>query len=262
VLRARLDVVPGPRRAWGAITMRRQPRYWGVVPAAGTGRRMGAAIPKQYLPLRGRIVLDWTLDRLCSHTRLDAVVVVLAPEDRLWLKSPFFAHPKICIAQGGQERAHSVLNGLTRLSDRANEEDWVLIHDAARPCLRHSDVDRLIHELHEHPVGGLLGVPVRDTVKRAAADGAVTATLDRGGLWRAFTPQMFRLGELTQALRTAIDSGIPLTDDASAIERRGRHPLLVEGHADNIKVTTPEDLASAAFFLCEQERERASRTGF
>lgn len=230
------------------------PRLWALVPAAGTGRRFGAPTPKQYLDLGGRPVIDRTLALFVDHPRIAGVWVALDPADPLWGSSAYAQHPRVLRVDGGPERCHSVLNALEALTPRAGPQDWVLVHDAARPCLRPEDLDRLIAELETDPVGGLLGVPVRDTMKRADQAGEVAATVERSNLWHAYTPQMFRLGPLTAALRDAIASGELVTDESAALERQGRMPRLVEGHGDNIKITRAEDLHLARFFLERQGR--------
>jgi 2-C-methyl-D-erythritol 4-phosphate cytidylyltransferase len=227
-------------------------KHWAVVPAAGVGRRMGARIPKQYLDLAGRTVLDHTLSRLLSHPRIAGIAVALGSEDGWWPDSEFADHPAILRVTGGAERCHSVLNGLIGLARSALPDDWVLVHDAARPCLRWTDIDRLIATLADHPVGGLLGVPVRDTMKRTDETGTVQATVDRDGLWHAYTPQMFRHGMLRAAIENALALGRLVTDEASAVEMAGHAPLMVEGHDDNLKVTRPADLALAEFYLQRQ----------
>ena len=227
---------------------------WALIPAAGAGRRMGAAIPKQYLDLAGQPVLEYSLRLFLDHPRIRGVVIALDTADERWEALPSAHHPAILRVAGGTERCHSVLNALKALGGRADADDWVLVHDAARPCLRREDLDRLISTLEDHPVGGLLGVPVRDTMKAANARGEVQNTVPRAGLWHAYTPQMFRLGPLRQALSQAIAAGQLVTDDASALEIAGLQPLLVEGHADNIKITRPEDLALAHFYLLRQGR--------
>jgi 2-C-methyl-D-erythritol 4-phosphate cytidylyltransferase len=223
--------------------------YWAVVPAAGAGRRMGTAIPKQYLPLAGLAVIVHTLDTLLTHPRISGVVVARGVEDGWWESIRLQAGKPLLQVKGGQERCHSVLNALYALQELAEPDDWVLVHDAVRPCLRRSDLDVLMDTLVDDPVGGLLAVPVRDTMKRAGADGRVTATEDRTGLWHALTPQMFRLKVLLKALQQALQRGLLVTDDASAVEALGLAPRLVEGRADNIKITRPEDLALAEFYL-------------
>lgn len=241
-----------------AGTQQAETHYWAVVPAAGVGARMRADLPKQYLRLCGKPLLEHTLERLCSHPRIRGVVVVIAPGDTHLRHITLSCDTPFVSVEGGTQRCHSVLNGLRRLAEMAQPDDWVLVHDAARPCVRHRDIDRLIDALAGHPVGGLLGVPVRDTMKRADAQGRVYETVNRGGLWHAMTPQMFRLEALRSALITAIDKDILVTDEAAAMEMTGARPQLIEGHSDNIKVTLPEDLPLAEFFL---ERQEASAFG-
>ena len=230
-------------------------KLWALIPAAGMGRRMGGDIPKQYLPLGGRTVLEHTLDALAWHPDISGLVLVHGIDDPRAATLPDQLQGKPLLrAPGGAERSDSVLSGLERLAGQASDQDWVLVHDAARPCLRRADLDRLIGTLRDHPVGGLLGVPVRDTMKRADAGNTVRETVDRDDLWHALTPQMFRLGILRAALQAARGRGLPVTDDASAMELAGHVPLLVEGHGDNLKITRPEDLALAEFHLRQQER--------
>jgi len=226
-----------------------------VIPAAGLGQRMGTEVPKQYLPLRGRVVLEHTVERFASHPRIAGVVVAIAPQDASWDHLPCARAAKVRRAEGGAERCHSVLNALKRLAETAAPGDWVLVHDAARPCLRKKDIDRMLDTLASHPVGGILAVPVRDTMKRGGAGNEITATVDRKNLWHALTPQMFHLGMLTQAIEQALAKGVIVTDEAQAIELAGHQPVLVEGHADNIKITHPKDLKLADIYLRLQEEE-------
>ncbi len=227
------------------------PRYWAVVPAAGLGQRMGAAIPKQYLPLAGRPVIVRTLETLLRYPRLAGVVVALGAEDAWWpeVAGGLDSTKPLRVVTGGAERGQSVLNGLEALREWAEPNDWVLVHDAARPCLSIEDLDRLLTDLTHDPVGGLLAVPVRDTLKQADDAGQVAVTVDRSRLWHALTPQMFRLGMLIDALRAALARGLRVTDEAAAMEVAGFAPRLVEGRADNLKITRPEDLALAEFYL-------------
>jgi 2-C-methyl-D-erythritol 4-phosphate cytidylyltransferase len=225
-----------------------------VIAAAGVGRRMGASLPKQYLSLADRPVIDWSLSLFLDHPRISGVLVSLRPEDEYWPRTTFADHPRVRVVSGGSERCNSVLNALEVLDGETHEADWVLVHDAARPCLRRDDLDHLLRALADHPVGGLLGIPVHDTMKQIGGNGGVCRTLPRDGLWHAFTPQMFRLGLLRHALRTALEAGNLVTDDAGAMELVGLEPLLVEGHADNIKITRPEDLPLAEFYLGQQGR--------
>lgn len=231
-------------------------RYWAVVPAAGIGRRMGGAVPKQYLTLQNRLVIDHTLQTLVEHPAITRVIVAISSTDNWWAGSDYANHPRVQQVIGGRERADSVLNGLLALQDEADPDDWVLVHDAARPCLRQSDLDKLMQNLRDHPVGGLLAVPVSDTIKQADDQAAtIVETVPRDRLWRAFTPQMFRCAELQRALEQALTNNRLVTDEASAMELAGRQPLLVEGHADNIKITRPEDLVLAGFYLDQQARD-------
>lgn len=228
---------------------------WAVIPAAGVGRRMGGDRPKQYLPLLGSTVLEHSLQRMASHPRISGMVVALSGDDAYWPQLRLVLNKPLWIAPGGSERADSVLNALEVLAGHAAEHDWVLVHDAARPCLRMADLDTLLQRLLHHPVGGLLGLPVADTVKRVGPADEVLETVDREGLWRALTPQMFRLGELRQALLAAQSAGQAVTDDASAMELTGKRPQMVAGHADNIKITRPEDLPLAELYLRQQANE-------
>lgn len=227
--------------------------YWAVLPAAGVGVRMKTGLPKQYLSLCGKTVIEHALERFFRHPRIRGVVIAIAPRDTYWDKLTLHKTSKVWITIGGAERCHSVLAALQCLAEIAEPCDWVLVHDAARPCLRLQDLDRLITTLSEHPVGGLLGLPVRDTMKRVSPEGTVTETIDRTGLWHALTPQMFRLQPLTRAIEEALASGRLVTDEAQAMELTGLSPRLIEGHADNIKITEPEDLALAELYLRRQE---------
>jgi 2-C-methyl-D-erythritol 4-phosphate cytidylyltransferase len=221
---------------------------WCVVPAAGRGARVGGEVPKQYLPIAGKPMLMHTLERLAAHPRIAGLMVVLEAGDARWPKWLTFDEKPVATTIGGAERADSVLAGLCALRDKMEESRFVLVHDAARPCVRAADVSRLIEQ--GIPAGGaLLATPVRDTLKRADAKGRAIATEPREARWRALTPQLFRLGELVQALESARDAGIAVTDEAMAMERAGHRPLLVEGSEDNIKVTTPADFALAEFLL-------------
>ena len=219
------------------------PQFWTVIPAAGIGSRMRADRPKQYLQLAGKTVIEHTLGCFLSHPQLQGLVVSLAGDDPYWSDLRCANDPRIQRANGGSERADSVLAGLRRLSELgARDEEWVLVHDAARPNLSREDLDRLLAELADDPIGGLLAVPARDTLKRAGDNGRVKDTIDRSVIWQAFTPQMFRLGALHDALVGALDAGAAVTDEASALEWAGYSPRLIEGRADNLKITRPEDL--------------------
>lgn len=223
-----------------------------LIPAAGSGSRMGAELPKQYLPLLGKPLIHHTLARFCMHQSITQVVVVLHPADAHWSAYP---HDKLqLLHNGGDTRAETVRNGLRALRAQMADDDWVLVHDAARPCLSNVLLERLLAELTNDAVGGLLAVPMADTLKREDGDGRVAATEPRAGLWRAQTPQMFRYGLLLAALEAAGTDMV--TDEAQAIEFLGQRPRLVPGDNRNLKVTYPEDLAMAGLIL-QQEKESA-----
>ncbi|WP_372871758.1 2-C-methyl-D-erythritol 4-phosphate cytidylyltransferase [Shewanella sp.] len=223
-----------------------------IVPAAGIGRRMGATIPKQYLPLLGKPILAHTLDALLSHPSVVRVIVALSADD-IWFDSLDAAHhPKLTRVLGGKERADSVLAALNVIAD--DSKALALVHDAARPCLTHSDIDALLSSCDRFPQGAILAMPVRDTMKRAAKDGCIDTTVCRDALWHALTPQLFPAASLKLNLKQALEAGVAVTDEASAMEWAGVHPGLVSGRADNIKVTHPDDLQLAGLFLQAQQQ--------
>lgn len=226
---------------------------WAVVPAAGRGTRLGGELPKQHRAVLGRPLIRHTLERLASHPRVAGVMVVLSANDTHWPGWRELRGKPVLTATGGAERADSVLAGMRALPDAVRAQDWVLVHDAARPCLRHDDLDRLLDHGCAHDVGAILATPVADTLKRAAADGSIARSEPRDGLWRALTPQLFRRGTLQRALEAAAQAGVAITDEAMALERLGLAPMLVEGAADNIKVTTQADLAFAEFLLARMD---------
>lgn len=232
--------------------MSKSDAVWAVVPAAGIGSRMQSDKPKQYLLLNDKPILQHTLERLALHPDIKGIVVALADGDPWWSELDLQLDSTLLIAPGGKERAESVLNALATLSQHTEDDPWVLVHDAARPCLRHEDIDRMLASLTRHQVGGILGIPVTDTVKRVDKQHNIVETVDRQGLWRAATPQMFRLALLQKALETACKQELSVTDEASAMELAGWQPMMVEGHQDNIKITVPQDLALAALFLQQQ----------
>ena len=216
-----------------------------LIPAAGSGSRMGSELPKQYLPLLGKPLIHHTLAVFCAHPAIARIYVVLSPEDADW---PGAEGDKVRVLRcGGKTRAETVRNGLDAIAGEMRREDWLLVHDAARPCLSAQLLDRILHELRDDPVGGLLALPVADTIKRAGADGRVECTEPRARLWRAQTPQMFRYGVLREALHAA-GTKAP-TDEAQAVEFLGHAPRLVLGDGHNLKVTYAEDLSMAALIL-------------
>ena len=222
---------------------------WVVVPAAGRGTRFGGDVPKQYLEVAGEPLLAHSLRALLAHPAVEGAVVVLAADDTLWPGWSTFADKPIVACIGGDARADSVLAGLAALPDSVRADDFVLVHDAARPNLGLGDLDQLLERGRNDPVGAILAAPVRDTLTRAGDDGGIDGTQPRERLWRALTPQLFRRLQLTRALEAAQRDGVAVTDESMAMERQGLRPLLVEGSADNIKVTTPTDLAIIACML-------------
>jgi 2-C-methyl-D-erythritol 4-phosphate cytidylyltransferase len=254
--------------------------YWLVMPAAGVGRRFGTTKPKQYAPLQGRTVIEWALAPFLTDPTCAGVVVGLAADDPYWndiatrlAKLPGRT-PELIFVTGGVERSHTVRKGLEALQTHAAPDDWVLVHDAARPCLSSDDLQRLLEHLGSHRIGGLLAAPAADTLKRAASKDAtasagapgvspgnsveVEQTVDRAGLWRALTPQMFRYKMLCDALDRAFATGSLPTDEAQALEWMGERPVLVQGSAANIKITSADDLVLAAALLNARESTTTS----
>lgn len=228
--------------------------FWFIVPAAGVGRRFGGAQPKQYLSLGDTTVIEQTLQKLVSFVHCKAVIVAVCEDDHYWSTLEIASHPTIKRVAGGAERSQSVLNALESIKGLAGDNDWVLVHDAARPCVDVSHIAQMFKELDDHKVGGLLALRVADTIKQENAMGEVEVTLDRSQLWQAQTPQMFRFKLLLDALKQSLAAGVTITDEASAIEWQGMKPALVEGSRRNLKITLPEDLELAQFYL-QQEQE-------
>jgi len=228
---------------------------WVVVPAAGIGSRMQGDRPKQYLPLAGATVLEYTLQQLLAHSKVKGLIVSVAEHDKYWSALRIAGDSRVIAVAGGEERCHSVLNGLKKLVTYAGLADWVMVHDVARPCVKHDELDSLFDAAETASVDGfVLGMPVRDTMKQTAGDGGVEDTPDRHRLWHAFTPQMFRLGELLTALDTCLHDGQLVTDEASAMEYCGYSVQMVAGSANNIKITRPEDLPLAEFILGQRAK--------
>ncbi|WP_020157832.1 2-C-methyl-D-erythritol 4-phosphate cytidylyltransferase [Methylobacter marinus] len=225
-------------------------KFWGIVPAAGVGKRMQADRPKQYLELAGKPVIEQTLSRLLQANVFEAVAVAVSREDPYWPDLAIARHERILTAPGGKERADSVLSALKSIRDKASDTDWVLVHDAARPCITAGDIHHLIACLIHDDVGGILALSSHDTLKNVQ-DGRIAGTLDRNHIWRALTPQMFRYGMLKNALEEA-EGNPAITDEASALELKGLRPKIVEGRPDNIKITRPEDLPLAQFYMEQQ----------
>ncbi len=224
-------------------------QFLAIVPAAGVGRRMQSDRPKQYLKIAGQTILEHTINKLLSLPQIDKVIVPISPEDGYFASLPLSQNPHVIRVDGGKERADSVLAGLNYI-EKNYASSWVLVHDAARPCVRQADIEKLMSQAVAHSVGAILACPVRDTMKRAiAGSDDIAHTVERQQLWHALTPQMFKTELLAQALKQALAQHVEITDEASALEFLGYTPGLVRGAADNIKVTQPEDLALAEFYL-------------
>jgi 2-C-methyl-D-erythritol 4-phosphate cytidylyltransferase len=225
---------------------------WAVVPAAGRGTRFGGDRPKQYREVAGAPLIGYALQALLAHHSIEGAVVVLAADDAQWPGWQEIEGKPLLTCVGGQARSDSVLAGLAALPESVRADDFVLVHDAARPNLHVDDLAQLLERGRMDPVGAILAAPVRDTLKRAGEDGGIDCTQPRERLWRALTPQLFRRLQLTRALEAARNAGIAITDESMAMEHQGLRPLLVEGSEDNFKVTTPADLARFAFVLSQR----------
>ncbi len=229
-----------------------RPVIYCVIPAAGVGKRMQSNVPKQYLPINDKCVLEHTIERLSAMPFIAHIYVAISPEDQYFkdLKLP----ARVTAVAGGKERVDSVLAGINSLTEQHRQQDdnhapWVLVHDAARPNITQSDVEKLVAHCLDKGCGGILATPVRDTMKRG--EGVIDHTEPREHLWHALTPQFFPLAQLRQALSDGLTAGANITDEASAIEFAAQPVLLVEGRADNLKITKPEDLALATFYLSQ-----------
>ncbi|MDN2668732.1 2-C-methyl-D-erythritol 4-phosphate cytidylyltransferase [Vibrio sp. 14N.309.X.WAT.E.F5] len=222
-----------------------------VVPAAGVGSRMKADRPKQYLQIHGKTILEHTVEKLLSHPQVSKIVVAVSDDDPYYPELPLNLNPQVIRVSGGTERADSVLSALDYIAQQ-QLSDWVMVHDAARPCIQLSDIDKLISGAMTHDVGAILAAPVRDTMKRGA-QGQIEHTVDRVDLWHALTPQMFRAKPLRKVLSEALQQGVSITDEASAFEWKGLSPALIAGRSDNFKITQPEDLALAEFYLSQNK---------
>lgn len=231
-------------------------KIFAILPAAGVGKRAGGSIPKQYQLLLGKSLIEHTLSRFLELPFIEKIIVVVAAQDDYWPALAIAENPKIKTVIGGAERCDSVLNGLNYLSSFVTENDWVLVHDVARPCVETEDVKRLIKQAVDTQ-GALLATPVSDTIKQSSAGENVSlTTLDRSVLWQAQTPQYFPVLALKQALEKSLSECITITDEASAMEYIGVKPLLVASSRNNIKVTCPEDFALAEFILSQQSSNK------
>ena len=244
-----------------ALLLQKKQQFIVIVPAAGIGKRMLASCPKQYLTINNKTILNHTVNRLLSHKNIAKVILAISDNDDYFSQTTLVDNPNIIRVSGGKERVDSVLSGLQAV----NDAKWILVHDAARPCITHNDIDKLIEQCFANNSGGILAAPVVDTMKRACQINAheninetmkVSETIDRSSLWHAFTPQMFKVNELKQAIEQAQKKGLVITDEASAVEQLGLPCLLVSGRRDNIKITRPEDLVLAEFYLNQQKLEQ------
>lgn len=234
-------------------------KLWAIVPAAGIGNRMNHALPKQYLPIHQKPILAHTLSVICQMPQLHQVIIPLHPRDQYWQRLIQLPFNNIVTVAGGQLRDDSVMNALEYIKKEAKPQDWVLVHDAVRPCVTIKGLTALFTQIQNDHIGGLWGVPVRDTLKKVD-EGKARTTVSRADLWHAQTPQIFRFEPLYQSLLQAKHDKIEITDEASAIEHAGYHPKMVRGSYDNIKITWPEDLISAALWLQYQESACESDT--
>lgn len=233
-------------------------QHWLIVPAAGVGKRMQTNSPKQYLQILGQSVIDHTIERLLSFPHFKKVQVGISSTDTYWAQSQAARNPRVVVCPGGDERVETVLNAMRLLKNAAKPNDWIWVHDAARPCITQSDLFKLLELTTTDEVGGVLAVPVADTIKRVESGLCVSNTVDRSSLWRAFTPQVFRYEILHAALERAVQQRWPVTDESSAVELAGYTPKVVAGRSDNIKITQPGDLELAAFIMAEQKRNGLS----
>jgi|TARA_B110000305_G_scaffold107014_1_gene120403 2-C-methyl-D-erythritol 4-phosphate cytidylyltransferase len=232
------------------------PNYWAIVPAAGIGKRFSADIPKQFHQLQGDLVAQHTLSRLLEISLIKRIIAPCDPTSGYWARVSAVKNPRVTLIEGGETRAKSVLNGLTALSGLAQSDDWVLVHDMARPCVTSLDIMNLINSLKGHPAGGLLAIQINETLKTVTPDNYVKETVDRDCYRLAQTPQMFRYGLLRDAIQLMLHEQKMPTDEASAMEYSQHKVLTVEGRHDNIKITRREDLMIAEVILMNQEKQR------
>lgn len=233
------------------LSPRNKPRCWAIVPAAGVGSRFGGAFPKQYFSLCGKTVLEHSVERILSLPFIETVHVPVSSSDNYWPQTELSKRTDIVLIGGGKERADSVLNALNAIAAVAGDSDWVLVHDAARPCVKVEDINRLYAEVCKLGVGGILASPVADTVKQLN-EGCIEKTIDRSSLWLAQTPQIFPVGILRECLSLALEKGLAVTDEASAVELFGHKPIVVQGSSVNLKITRPGDLPIAEAILSMQ----------
>lgn len=225
-----------------------------MITAAGVGLRMDSDIPKQYLTINDKTILDYSIKLFLDTTFVRQVVVILSSDDKWFNKSRYAKHPRVVTAIGGSKRVESVLNGLQFLSKISQPNDWVLVHDAVRPCLHPCDLQNLVNALEQDPIGGILAQPISDTLKKASQEQSIEQTICRNQMWAALTPQMFRIGALIEAIKSGIDKNLDLTDDASAFEAMGIKPKLIACRHPNLKITWPSDLMIAEAILQKRKK--------
>lgn len=238
------------------IDVEQSDSVWVVIPAAGVGKRMLSDVPKQYIKIHHKTVIEHTLDRFKSHPAVAGIIIALHPEDPYWggISGKITLDVPLYTVEGGKERSDSVLHALDYLLvvEKLEKEQWVMVHDAARPCVSTEDIGSLLALTNTESIGGILATPVKDTMKRAnQGTQTISHTENREDLWHALTPQMFRLGELHRALRSGLDAQADITDEASAMERMQQYPELVEGSPHNIKITRPGDVELASWLLSQ-----------
>jgi 2-C-methyl-D-erythritol 4-phosphate cytidylyltransferase len=226
---------------------------WAIVPASGVGTRMQSPVPKQYLQLCGKSILEHTLDRLLSFKPTRGVILVLRQGDQAWEALNYQSQKPLIIASGGKERQDSVYNGLLKLLEIEPGDPYVMIHDAVRPLVSHQELQKLMESAIQNTAGAILGVPVTDTLKRQSENSRILETVARDGLWRAFTPQLFRSSLLLEAYNNVREKNLPITDDAASVEALGMNPSLVESSVQNIKITNRQDLELASQILMRQQ---------
>ncbi|MEM6998785.1 MAG: 2-C-methyl-D-erythritol 4-phosphate cytidylyltransferase [Pseudomonadota bacterium] len=231
--------------------MAEKAKYWIVIPAAGVGKRMETNKPKQYISVDNKTIIEHAINCFIDREEIESIVVAISETDDYWPELEIASHNKVVTVAGGAERYNSVFNGLSELKNKADENDWVLVHDAVRPCLSQSAIDRLMIKLRTHDIGGILAMPCRDTMKRANSANEIVNTVERESLWHAQTPQMFKYGKLFSAIEKVLNEDILITDEAMAMELVGYKPILVEGHQENIKITHKDDLQFLEQYLKE-----------
>jgi 2-C-methyl-D-erythritol 4-phosphate cytidylyltransferase len=229
------------------------PKIWAILPAAGAGKRFSTQKPKQFFELNGQLVAEHSLRRLRAVPQIEKIIIPCDIDCTLWSQVPSIQQSNVKQVKGGEQRSHSVLNGLISLDQVASDNDWVLVHDIARPCITPADINKLIDAVENHPAGGILTARVNETLKKVSSDQQIEATVDRAQYLMAQTPQIFKFSLLKTAIENCLKAGVMPTDEAFAIEHSGLPVLAVEGRQDNIKITRQEDLAIASAILNSQE---------